>query len=89
MWKQLKEYDKAIGDYDSAIRHSTGRYRSFSLTRRGDVWKAKAEYRRAAEDYAAAINNWPIETAYERLAWVLATAPEASDREGCSAGASR
>jgi tetratricopeptide (TPR) repeat protein len=80
----LQQFDKAIADYDSAIRLeplSGGFYSS-----RGGVWRRKKEYHKAIQDYERAIALSPkVISAYTAFAELLATCPEASVRDGVRA----
>src|SRR5439155_513321 len=72
----LKEYPEAIDDFREAIRldpNNATAYRG-----RGNVWAARREYNRAIKDYDEAIRLDPKDAAaLSRLAWLLATSPEA------------
>jgi tetratricopeptide (TPR) repeat protein len=57
VWKAKKEYDKAIADYNEAIRldpKDAGAYAN-----RGNTWNAKKEYDKAIADYNEAIRLDP------------------------------
>ena len=71
VWDEKKEYDKAIADYDAAIRIDP----SLAATHfaRGNSWTNKKEYDRAIDDYDVAISIDPnYATAYcgRGFAWL-------------------
>ena len=57
IWKEKHEYDKAIADFDEAVRRDP--QQSTTLRRRGNVWAAKADYDKAIVDYSKAIRLDP------------------------------
>ena len=80
-WVEKKEFDKAINDYNEAIRLDP----TLALARfvRGDVWSAKKEYDKAIDDYTEAVRLDPkYALAYSKLASLLATCPDKSVRDG-------
>ena len=82
-WMQ-RGHDNAIVSHTAAIKAASGDERAaLHYDERGLAWYAKREYRKAAEDFRRAIEaNSQFAPAYEHLAWLLATAPEASIRDG-------
>ena len=79
-----KDYQPAIRDLDTAIRLSP-KY-SAAMVRRAEAWKACGNPHRALADLKEAIvvdDLFP--PAYRDLAWILATHPEASIRDGKTA----
>ncbi len=62
-WKQKGEYDKAMADYNEALRIQPI-YREV-YNNRGNVWKAKGEYDKAIADYNEAIRE-ASEPAYRK-----------------------
>jgi tetratricopeptide (TPR) repeat protein len=59
---QKRDYDRAIADFDQAIRlypNRDGTYRN-----RGDAWRSKGEHDRAIADYTEAIRLKPEEGSY-------------------------
>jgi tetratricopeptide (TPR) repeat protein len=56
-WALKGEYDKAIQDYDEAIRLEPNRGDAFN--NRGDAWDAKQEYDKAIRDFDEAIRLDP------------------------------
>src|SRR5262249_7615056 len=57
MWAKKGEYDKAIRDYDAAIRLEPKFPDAFR--ERGQMWDAKGEYDKAIDDYTEAIRLYP------------------------------
>jgi len=57
-WQNKKQYDKAIGDYNEAIRLDP----TFALAynNRGNAWRDKKEYAKAIADYNDAIRLDPM-----------------------------
>jgi len=76
------------GDLDSAIKDLTEAIRldraaAFWFVNRGIVWASKKDYDRAVADYAEAIRLDPKEArAFNALAWLRATCPKDSVRDG-------
>ncbi len=56
-WSDKKEYDRAIPDYNEAIRLDPNHAHAFSA--RGDAWYAKKDYEKAIADYTVAIGLDP------------------------------
>jgi lipoprotein NlpI len=56
-WSAQKEYDKAIRDYDEAIRLDP-KY-AFAYYNRGNAWWAKKEFDKAIQDYDVAVRIDP------------------------------
>ena len=56
-WHQKREYDKAIADYDEAIKLDPKNALAYS--NRGDAWRMKGEYDKAIADYGEAIKLDP------------------------------
>ena len=76
-----QEYDKAIADYNEAIRLDP----TYALTyeNRGIAWHAKQEYDKAVADYNEVIRLDPKHAdAYNSLAWLWATCPNEKFRDG-------
>ena len=57
IWMLKKEYDKAIKDYDQAIRHNPSGVAAYNL--RGLAWWYKKEYDKAIADHSEAIRLLP------------------------------
>ena len=82
------EPDKAIEDLGTAI--GIGPARSDFFATRGDAWVMKGEYHKAIQDINEAIRLDPQDAEYDldrseyqlKLAWILATCPEAQFRDG-------
>jgi len=80
-WREKKEYEKAIKDFDEAIRLDPKSATAFFC--RGEAWSDKKEYGKAIKDFDEAIRLFPeYDAAYDRLAWLLATCPDESVRDG-------
>ena len=76
-----KEYDKAIADYDEAIRLDP-KY-AVAYHNRGNAWYLKHEYDKAIADYGEAIRLEPkYASAYNMRAWLWATCLDAKCRDG-------
>ena len=76
-----KQFDKAIDDCSEAIRIDSKHVAAFNS--RGLNYSAKKEYDRAKEDYAEVLRLDPHSAqAFNNLAWLLATCPRDSVRDG-------
>ncbi len=76
-----REHDRAIRDYDQAIRLSSDY--AFAFNNRGNAYKTMGEYDRAITDYDQAIRLKPDYAGpYNIKAWLLATVRDASVRNG-------
>jgi len=82
VWMMKKEHDKAIKDYDEAIHRSSGHSCALTYIDRAGASLAKKEYEAAIKDYDESIRLFPTPKAYDSLAWLLATCPEAQVRDG-------
>jgi Flp pilus assembly protein TadD len=76
----MRKYDEAIEDFSQAIRlHPT----AAAYFCRGAAYKDKKEFHKAIEDYSQAIRLDPEDAyAHGNLAWLLATCPKDSLRDG-------
>ncbi len=75
------DYDKAVADYDQAIRLDAKD--AVTYTCRGLAYYGKGDYDKAVADYDQAIRLDPKDAfAYNELAWLLGTCPQASFRNG-------
>jgi tetratricopeptide (TPR) repeat protein len=80
-YKAKKEYDPAIRDYGDAIRLDP--QWTDAYFNRANAHKARKAYRQAASDFGDVIRIDPKDAdALSSLAWLLATCPEASVRDG-------
>jgi tetratricopeptide (TPR) repeat protein len=81
-WYAKKEYDKAMKDYDEAIRLDPTD--AIPLRNRAAVWYfPKKDYDKAIKDYDEAISlDHRSARAFDRRAWILATCPDATVRDG-------
>jgi tetratricopeptide (TPR) repeat protein len=83
-WSGKGEYDRAIVDFDAALRLDPAD--GLIHRNRADARKAKKEYGKALADYSEAIRLDPRDAwAYNRRAWIWATCPEATYRDGTRA----
>jgi len=81
VWSQRKDYDRAIQDYDAAIRINP--QLALTIANRGSAKKQKGDVDGAIADYVHAIEVNPnLATAYNSLAWELATAERPTVRDG-------
>jgi tetratricopeptide (TPR) repeat protein len=80
-YRSMGNYDKAIADYGHAIQLDP-RF-ALAYTNRSIAYQYKGEYEKAIEDYGHVIHLNPKDAqAYKNLAWLLATCPQASFRDG-------
>jgi tetratricopeptide (TPR) repeat protein len=78
------DFDGAIADYDQAIALNPGYAKIYR--RRGNAKHAKGDFDGAVADYTKTIELDPnFSSAYNDLAWILATCPEARVRNGSKA----
>lgn len=78
---EKKDLDRALADYADAIRLDPKSAASYLA--RANVWYTKKEYEKAVQDRTEAVRLDPInDRAFNELAWILATCPKASIREG-------
>ena len=81
LFKQMGESRKAAADFDQVIRKSPRH--TYDYVGRGDALLAKGKYKEAASDYRRALQLSPTHRdALNALAWLQATCPEASLRNG-------
>lgn len=79
--KEMGAPQKARADYERVIR-KPARHTSDYIGR-GDAWKAKGDYKKAAADYRRALQLSPAHRdALNALAWLEATCPDPSLRNG-------
>jgi tetratricopeptide (TPR) repeat protein len=84
VWHRKKEYDKAIQDQSESIRLNP-KY-VWSYYHRALTWKTKGEFEKMTADYNKIISLDPkCASAYNNLAWFLATCPDAKYRDGVRA----
>ena len=80
-WGAKKDFDKVIADCNEAIRLDPGF--AFAYDNRGNAWRVRKNYDKAIADYNEAIRLDPkYAYAYGKLAWLRATRPEESLRDG-------
>jgi tetratricopeptide (TPR) repeat protein len=78
---QKRDYERAIADYTEVIRLDPRQARAFN--NRGRAYCNRKEYERAAAYYAAAIRlQHDYAQALNNFAWLLATCPRDSVRDG-------
>ncbi len=80
-WKRKGELDIAIADYNEAIRLNPKSHQTWH--NRGNVWLLKGDYEKAISDQQESIALAPENfDGYNALAWIRATCPEESFRDG-------
>jgi tetratricopeptide (TPR) repeat protein len=83
-WRNAKNFDKAISDYTEALRISPKN--AMVLNNRGIAYRYKGQFGKAIADFQHAIDISPKHAgAHNSLAWLYATCPEASVRNGTQA----
>jgi len=81
-WRAKGKLDKAISDYSEVIRLYPKDAAAY--INRGNAWRAKGEFDKAISDYNEPIRLDPFVAtdAYNSLAWLQATCPDARYRDG-------
>ena len=80
-WYYKQDYDKAIADFNEAIRLDSGFAPAYN--NRGNAWRVRKNYDMAIADYNEAIRlDRTFAPAYQALARLWATCPEESFRDG-------
>ena len=75
------EYEKALADANQAIRITPSFAASYDT--RGNVWVQRGEYAKAISDYNKSTQLFRMNAlAYNDLAWLQATCPDAKYRDG-------
>ncbi len=83
-WRSKGEYDKAIADYNQALAINPNFFQVY--VNRGVVWAKKGAYDKAIADCSQTPRIKPNDTnAYNNLAWLQATCPDARYRDGSKA----
>jgi tetratricopeptide (TPR) repeat protein len=78
------ELDKAAEDCDRAVRLDSNQATAYAC--QGEVYRQQHKYDEAADAWARAIALDPKDGwAYDKLAWLQATCPEAEQRDGAKA----
>ena len=81
VYMQKKEYDKAIAEYSQAIKLNPKNANGYR--RRGNAFNQNKDYDKAIADYSQAMTVNPNDAfSFNKLAWFLATCPDASYRNG-------
>ena len=84
IWVKLEKWDLALSDFNQAIAFNPNYVNTYFD--RARVWKVKHEYARAISDFEQALRLDPNSTrALDSLAWMKATCPEPSFRNGIDA----
>jgi Tfp pilus assembly protein PilF len=79
--KALKEYDRAVRDYGEAVRLDPDFTDAYF--NRADAYRRLKQYAQAVSDYRAVLRLDPEDAdANNNLAWLLATCPDATVRDG-------
>jgi tetratricopeptide (TPR) repeat protein len=80
-WTHKEEFDKAIADFDEAVRLNPND--AVSYCNRGAAWRAKKELDKALVDFNEAIRIDPDDPyPYDARAWIWATCPDEKYRDG-------
>jgi len=80
-WAGLGDYDKALEDYDRAL--TVNPKDTLTYHSRSRLWELKGEYAKAIDDYHHILAIQPDNcVAWEQLAWLQATCPDANFRDG-------
>jgi len=80
-WASKGNHSKAIADYTKAIEIEPKH--AFAYGNRGLAWGEKGDYDKAIADFDKAIEIGPkCGLAYNNLAWIMATCPEGTYRDG-------
>jgi len=80
-YEEIEKFDKAIADYDQVIRITPKDADGY--VDRGYAYFTKGSYKEAASDFEKAVQLIPNNArALAYLAWIKATCPEASLRNG-------
>jgi tetratricopeptide (TPR) repeat protein len=83
-WYSKKQYDKAIEDFNEAVRLNPNY--AFAFDCRGRVFQNQGNYKKALDDFDEAIRLDPGEAwAYDVRAWIWATCPAETFRDGTKA----
>lgn len=83
-WLGKKEYGKAIDDFSKAIKLDSNY--AYAYSNRGLAWNAQKKYRNALADFAEAVRaDSKYVNAYNNYAWLLATCPDKTIRNGAKA----
>jgi tetratricopeptide (TPR) repeat protein len=80
-YEHIDKFDKAMADYDRVLRIASKDAENYSA--RGSAYFAKGDYKEAASAFEKAVQLSPNnDPALGRLAWLRATCPDASLRNG-------
>lgn len=80
-YEDIDKFDKAMADYDRVLRIAPKDAEDYSV--RGSAYFAKDHYKEAASAFEKAVQLSPNnDSAVGRLAWLRATCPDASVRDG-------
>jgi tetratricopeptide (TPR) repeat protein len=81
LFKAKRDYDQALADYSAAIRLDPRDADSYF--NRANTHRARKEYARAAADWSEVVRLDPKDAeAHDGLAWLLATCPDETVRDG-------
>jgi tetratricopeptide (TPR) repeat protein/serine/threonine protein kinase len=82
VYEEKEEWDKALADYSAALKNQADANHVPAWTKRADLYVRLCQWEKARSDYEEAIKRTPKHTwARDRLAWLLATCPEAAVRD--------
>jgi tetratricopeptide (TPR) repeat protein len=83
-WHSKREYEKAISDFNLSVRLDP-QY-GFAFCQRGKSWGARKRFGQAIADFNEAVRLDPRDAEPQRaLAWLLATCPDPTIRNGVKA----
>jgi tetratricopeptide (TPR) repeat protein len=80
-YSQLRQFDKALADYGRAVELDP--HNPQGITNRGDAYRSLGQWERAADDFRHAVSlDNRFGRAFQSVAWLMATCPDAQYRHG-------